>query len=58
MFVDINARNNWCSCLQNAIAEAAKRAGAMFVEALPEKFETRVGQGGEKLSGGQVCWDN
>jgi ABC-type bacteriocin/lantibiotic exporter with double-glycine peptidase domain len=26
----------------------------MFVEELPEKFETQVGVGGEKLSGGQV----
>ena len=34
-----------------AAAEAAACTG--FIDALPEKFETRVGSGGIQLSGGQ-----
>jgi ABC-type multidrug transport system fused ATPase/permease subunit len=41
--------------VQSAIKQAAERAHAMFVNELPEQFETAVGVGGEKLSGGQVC---
>jgi ATP-binding cassette, subfamily B, bacterial MsbA len=37
-----------------AITEAARRAYALeFIEALPEKFDTMVGENGVKLSGGQ-----
>jgi ABC-type multidrug transport system fused ATPase/permease subunit len=42
---------------QSAIKQAAERANAVFVNELPDQFETLVGVGGEKLSGGQVCSD-
>lgn len=38
----------------NAVVQAARNAYALeFIEALPEKFETLVGENGVKLSGGQ-----
>jgi ABC-type multidrug transport system fused ATPase/permease subunit len=40
--------------VQSTIKQAAERAHAKFISELPNQFETRVGVGGEKLSGGQV----
>ncbi len=39
---------------EQAVVDAAKAAAAdAFIEALPERYETRVGEGGERLSGGE-----
>ncbi len=49
-----NIRCGRLSATPQEIREAARRAHALdFIESLPEKFQTRVGDRGQKLSGGE-----
>ena len=51
---NIDFGDNGCVKSEEAITEAAKIAQASsFIEALPEKYEARVAQGGTNFSGGQ-----
>lgn len=55
--IDATIRDNiaWAKATEGAVIEAAQRAGiASFIESLPEGYNSRVGDQGTRLSGGQV----
>jgi subfamily B ATP-binding cassette protein MsbA len=57
MLFDDTVRNNialWTDASEGAILDAARRARCLeFIEAMPLKLETRLGERGLRLSGGQ-----
>lgn len=54
MSIADNIRFGQFDASDDAVAEAAKKANALsFIEALPDKFDTIIGERGYKLSGGQ-----
>lgn len=53
--VENNLRMGCATLTEKQMVEACKMANAHeFIEALPEGYNTRIGDGGVQLSGGQV----